>query len=374
VNARGRSVAAFGAFGLWWGAWGALLPVVQRSAGVDDAQLGLALLLIGAGALVSMRVTGWLVDRFGGIVLPLSVLSLGLAGVGPALVEGMAPLAVAMALLGATSGAYDVAANAEGSRLESTSARPLLSLSHAGFSFGVIIGSLGAGGLRTAGVSLAGALLVFAGVLAIVAGVLCGGGLERPVVAVDARVRWRWWRPPRPLAVLGGLLALAFLVESAWQTWSAVHLERDLGASAALASVGPAVFGASAGIGRVAVHRWTVPGHEGRLVAIGALVAAAGSVAAALVPVTGLVILAIAVCGLGTAAGAPLLLSLAGRSGPPAQAGAAVGTVTTVGYLGFVVAPAAIGGLAGASTLPIALAAVAVVAAALAAGAARLHS
>ena len=373
LTARGRSVVAFGAFGVWWGGWGALLPAVQRSADVNDGRLGLALLLIGAGALGSMRVTGYLVDRFGGVVLPLSVVGLALAGIGPGFVEGVAPLAASMLLLGVASGAYDVAVNAEASRLETISAQPLLSLAHAGFSFGVIFGSLGAGALRTAGVSLAGALVALGVVLAAVAAYLSSGAAHRPVApAIEAARGWPWWRPPRPLAVLGVLLALAFLVESAWQTWSAVHLERDLRASAGLASVGPAVFGASAGIGRVLVHRWAVPGREAGLVALGAVVAAGASVAAALVPDTGLVIVAIAFAGLGTAAGAPLLLSLAGRSVSVHQAGAAVGTVTTLGYLGFVVAPAAVGGLAGATTLPAALAAVALVAVALAGGTAAL--
>ena len=369
LTARGRAVLAFGAFGVWWGGWGALLPAVQRSADVDDGRLGIALLLIGVGALGSMRVTGYLVDRFGGVVLPLSVVGLGLVGVGPALVHGVVPLAGSMALLGAVSGAYDVAVNAEASRLETISARPLLSLSHAGFSFGVIFGSLGAGAMRTADVSLAGTFIALGVVLSAIAAYLSTGATYRPVAqAIEAARRWPWWRPPAPLALLGVLMALAFLVESAWQTWSAVHLERDLGASAGLASVGPAVFGASAGIGRVVVHRRAVPGREAGLVALGAIVAATATVAAALVPNTALVIVAIAFAGLGTAAGAPLLLSLAGRSVPVHQAGAAVGTVTTVGYLGFVVAPAAVGGLAGATTLPVALAAVAVVALALAGG------
>ncbi len=120
------------------------------------------------------------------------------------------------------------------------------------------------------------------------------------------------------------------------------------------------------------VHRRAVLGREAGLVALGAVVAAAASVAAALVPVTALVIVAVAFAGLGTAAGAPLLLSLAGRTVAVKQAGAAIGTVTTVGYLGFVVAPAAVGGLAGMTTLPVALAAVALVALALAGGTAAL--
>ena len=373
LTARGRLVVAFGAFGVWWGGWGALLPEVQRSADVDDTRLGIALLLIGVGALGSMRVTGYLVDRFGGVVLPLSVAALALAGLGPAFVEGVSALAVSMAVLGVASGAYDVAVNAEASRLETLTAQPLLSLAHAGFSFGVIFGSLGAGAMRSLAVSLAGALVALGVVLGVIAGYLSSGVMDGPVTpAIEAARGWPWWRPPRPLAVLGVLMALAFLVESAWQTWSAVHLERDLGASPGLASVGPAVFGASAGIGRVLVHRRAVPGREAGLVALGAIVAAVASVVAALVPVTALVVVAIAFAGLGTAAGAPLLLSLAGRSVPLRQAGAAVGTVTTVGYLGFVVAPAAVGGLAGATTLPVALAAVAVAAVALAGGTAAL--
>ncbi|HUR23516.1 MAG TPA: MFS transporter [Acidimicrobiales bacterium] len=373
LTARGRVVVAFGGFGVWWGGWGALLPAVQRSADVDDGRLGLALLLIGVGALGSMRVTGFLVDRFGGVVLPLSVGCLALAGIGPAFVEGVAALALSMTLLGLASGAYDVAVNAEASRLETVAGQPLLSLAHAGFSFGVILGSLGAGAMRSFDVSLAGALVTLGVVLAGVAGYLLRGATTRPLEpAIEAARGWPWWRPPGPLAVVGVLLALAFLVESAWQTWSAVHLERDLGASPGLASFGPAVFGASAGIGRLLVHRRAAPGREARLVALGAGVAAAATVAAALVPHTALVIVAIAFAGLGTAAGAPLLLSLAGRSVPARQAGAAVGTVTTVGYLGFVVAPAAVGGLAAAATLPVALAAVAFVALALAGGAVAL--
>lgn len=375
LTARGRTVVAFGALGVWWGGWGALLPLVQRSAGVDDGRLGAALLLIGAGALLSMRVTGYLVDRFGGAVLPASVASLALVGVIPAFAGGAGPLAASMALLGAASGAYDVAVNARASRLEAASRRPLLSLAHAGFSFGVIVGALGAGAMRTVGLPLAGALAVLGGALAGVAGYLWADRVPRsdtaPTRSDDRGARW--WRPSPPLARLGALLAMAFLVEGAWQTWSAVHLERDLGASAGLASVGPAVFGASAGAGRLLVHRRTVPGGEGRLVAAGALLAAIGTAGAALLPVTPLVVLAIALAGLGTAAGAPLLLSVAGRSVPADRAGGAVGTVTTVGYLGFVIAPAAVGALSGATTLPVALAAVGVAAVVLAAGAARVR-
>ena len=365
---------AFGAFGLWWGAWGALLPAIQRSTGVDDGQLGAALLLVGAGALATMRLAGHLVDRIGGIVLSTSVAALGVAGIGPALVQGVAPLAASLAVLGATSGAYDVAVNAEASRLEVRTDRPLLGLAHACFSFGVIGGSLAAGALRTAGVPLTGTLTSFGVTLAAVAVWLTATRERQSDNHGVAPGVSRWgWRPPRPLVLLGVLIALAFLVESAWQSWSALHLERDLGAPPWLAAVGPAVFGLSAGIGRVLVHALAAPERDVPIVVGGAALAAAATVAAAVIPATSFVLGSIALAGLGTAACAPSLLRLAGRAVPEPVTGAAVGTVTTIGYLGFVIAPAMVGGLAAATTLPIALALVSVAAVTLAIGATRIE-
>jgi hypothetical protein len=66
------------AFGLFWGAW-AVLPAVQVSSGATDGELGTALLMIGLGALVSMRLTGspaslrWAFLRYSLICLPGSV-------------------------------------------------------------------------------------------------------------------------------------------------------------------------------------------------------------------------------------------------------------------------------------------------------------
>lgn len=91
-----RTLGGFGAFGLFWGAWGAILPAVKSEAGVNDGQLGVALLMVGLGALVSMRFTGYLIDRYGGVVLPVVVLLFGLCGVLPALADSAITLSIAL--------------------------------------------------------------------------------------------------------------------------------------------------------------------------------------------------------------------------------------------------------------------------------------
>jgi MFS family permease len=67
---------------------------------------------------------------------------------------------------------------------------------------------------------------------------------------------------------------------------------------------------------------------------------------------------------LGTSVCAPTIISLAGAAAPPALRGAAVSTVTTLAYLGFLVGPAAVGGVASATDLETSLTVVAGLAAA----------
>src|SRR4051812_6217840 len=130
---RARVLIGFAAFGAFWGSWGAVLPGVRVASSADDAALGLALLMVGVGALGSMRVTGGLIDRFGGPVLPVTVAAFGVAAVLPALARTPLALGAALLVVGACSGAVDVAINAAGSAEEARSG-PLLNLAHAAFS------------------------------------------------------------------------------------------------------------------------------------------------------------------------------------------------------------------------------------------------
>ena len=356
---RVRVLGGFAAFGVFWGAWGATLPAVQAHAGVDDGQLGVALLCIGAGALVSMRAAGTLVDRWGAPALPATLAAFGAAAALPGLATSTVALCVALLVLGATSGAVDVAINAEGVRTEAASERAVLSLAHGTFSACVVGGSLAAGALRSAGAGAELVLGLIGGVVVITAALLvrapaAGGG------RASARASLR--HLPRLLLVLGGLCALAFFVENAWQSWGAVHLESDLGASPGLGALAPALFAGAAALSRLASHGVAGRVRELTLLRGGALLGAAGTLLGALAPVAGLALVGIVIAGAGISICAPVLFSLAGRGADEAVRGAAVSIVTTIAYLGFLVGPAAVGLLANATALETSLAAVAGVA------------
>jgi MFS family permease len=355
MRGRVRVLAAFAAFGTFWGAWGATLPAVQRAAQASDAELGIALLLIGAGALASMRATGALIDRRGDAATAWTVAVFGVCTILPALARSPWQLAVALLVLGAASGAMDVAINAEGVLEEALSRRPVLNLAHAAFSASVVAASLGAGGLRAVG---AGPELVPA--LAGGAVVVVAVSLRRaePRAAPAARVRGAH-RVSGTLLLLGALCALAYWVENAWQSWSAVHLERDAAASDGVSALGPAAFASAAVVGRLAGQRLVQVLRERILIAAGAAFAGVGTAIAATAGGVPVAVAGIVLAGLGTAVCAPTIISLAGAAVAPDERGAAVSTVTTIGYLGFLLGPAAVGGLAQAADLRVSLTAVA---------------
>jgi predicted MFS family arabinose efflux permease len=360
---RVRVLGGFAAFGAFWGSWGAALPAVQSHAGVDDGQLGVALLCIGAGALLSMRVAGTVLDRWGSPALPAALGAFAATAALPGLATSALGLSAALFALGAASGAVDVAINAEGVRSEAATGRAVMSLAHGTFSACVVVGSLATGALRAAGAD-AEVVLVSVGVVvaAVALGLLrapaAGGGAPRP----GASLR----HIPRALLVLGGLCALAFFVENAWQSWGAVHMESDLDTSPALAALAPAMFAGSAAAARFGGHGLTGRVTDVALLRAGALIGAAGTLLAALAPTAGLALVGVAIAGGGISICAPILFSIAGRGADEAVRGAAVSIVTTIAYLGFLVGPAVVGLLADATTLSASLAAVAAVAVALA--------
>ena len=328
---------------------------------MDDGQLGLALPWIGVGALMTLRLSGAVADRHPRATLPIAIGLLGVAALLPVYLRGAAGMIVSCVVIGAVAGAGDAAVNAEGARYEAAGGA-VLTLGHGAFSAAVVAASLASAGLIATGADGPWPLTVVGGAV-VVAGVVIGvlptsAGGPPATRQRDGRRR----RLNRTLLLLGGRGAVAYLVENAWQSWSAIHLHATLHASAAVAAAAPAVFAGCAAAGRFTSHVLQRRIGARRLFAGGAGLAAVGGALAATAPGPALGFAGVAIAGAGTSACAPLLIAAAGRAVPGAI-GAATSTVISLAYLGFVFGPALVGLLAGAATLRIALAATAVAAA-----------
>jgi MFS family permease len=335
--------AAFAVFGLFWGAWAACLPAIQQSTGASEAQLGLALLAVALAAFPALLAGGRLADVFGARLVPIGLVTFGLAATLPALAGSVPVLAALLALVGLTTGLLDVAINAEASRLEAAFRIRLMDGLHAAFSVGVLVGGVGAGLLRKAGAHPSW-ILAGVGVLIAVSATGNRGG-ERARAPAQGRAR-----PGRALLVIGGVLALAFLVENGLEAWSALFLERTFQSSPAISGLGPGLFAASMAGGRIAAQHVARPSVAVRM-AFAGLAAAAGLTIAASARHPAVALLSFVVAGAGLSLSAPTLFGAAGRIGGETGRGAAVSTVAVLGYLGFVAGPPLIGAVAGAVSL-----------------------
>ncbi len=138
--------AAFAGMGVFWGTWGAALPALRSQAGLTEGRLGTALLFVGVGALPAMLLTGRLIDRLGLRLTAVLMSLLGAAGVViAAAAQSYAAVVACMLLVGATSGATDVAINTLAGQAEHTTAKPLVTRAHGTFSLAVVVSSLSAG-------------------------------------------------------------------------------------------------------------------------------------------------------------------------------------------------------------------------------------
>lgn len=355
-SSRAMSVSAYlcgGAYGMFWGMWGASVPRVQEQAAIDDGQLGVALLFIGAGALPPMVLAGRALDRWGLGLAGATLAAMGCAGIVLAVTaDDLVRLCVGLSILGATSGSADVGLNAVAGRAEQTHGRPLVARTHAAFSALVVVGSLGTGA-ASAALSPVAVPFIAVGLLCMVVGAFVfttlpgvGDVAKQDRVAVSpvavsrsvATGRWRAW----PFVLIGTLGALAFASENAQQSWSAVFAERELDSGAGLSAVAPAVFASAVAISRLAISGLE-PVHARTVLLVGALTAAGGAGLIAVAPNLPVAAAGLATTAAGTGVLYPTLVSIASRHVHESHRGRATSVVTIVSYSGFILGPVYVG-------------------------------
>jgi hypothetical protein len=348
----------FLADGLLIGSWAARIPAVQRRADLTTSELGLALFAMSLGALLSMPLAGWLGERIGSRLVTVAALVGGSWALFlGSLTGGLAALAAALLGFGAGFGAINVAANAQGLALERLYGRSILSSFHAAFSAG---GLAGAGlGALAAGAGIAPRTHFGALALAVVAGVVLSGRRLLPPERCDAPRAPILVRPPRTLIVLGAAAFFTLLAEGAAADWSAVYLSHSLGAKAGVAALGYTAFSLAMATSRTVGDRLNGRLGPAALARGGGLLAAGGVTLALVVGSTPAALVGFTAMGAGLGVVVPVLFRAAGST-PGVAAGVGIAAVSTIGWLGFLAGPAAIGVVAGAVGLRTALAIVVV--------------
>lgn len=326
------------------GSWAPQIPLLLPRHGITEGVLGLLIFGMGIGSMVSMLLSGRLLARYGSrAIVRATAVGCALALPAAVLAPGLATLALAMAVMGASIAMMDVATNANAFELEQATGRAILSSTHGCWSVGGFLGgALGGVGIASLG-SEGHALTVSALSLALVA--LSWSWLaSAPVTDHDAGTGPGpgLWRQGWTIYIIGLMALLAFVPESAVLDWSALYLSADHGAGVAQSGMAFALFSAAMAAMRFCGDAVRNRVGAVRLLRLSAVLSAAGLTLAALAPSALLVTVGFAIAGIGLANIVPILFSSAGQQGGT-NPGAAIAAVSFIGYGGMLVAPTVIG-------------------------------
>ena len=345
-----RAFFFIGGFGT--ATWAPLVPLLRERLMVGDDVLGMLLLCIGVGSLLTMPLSGALAMRLGcrRVVMTASILFAAIL----LLVSCVDALSLAVPIVlifGAVMGCIDVVVNIVAVLVEKGIGRRIMSGMHAfwslgGFAgaglYGVWVGLLGLTPFQSTAIA-AGLILLLTAVYG--RHLIPYGGGGGALLAL-----------PRGIIVFVGMTAfIAFLSEGAVMDWGGVYLTTMRGMDLALAGTGYSVFSAAMLTMRFLGDR--VVQRIGALLAAvgGALLAFGGILLVMFAPVDALLYVGFFAIGIGSANIVPVFFSLMGRQNVM-PVSAAVSAVSTMGYLGILAGPAAIGFVSSLTTLQTAFA------------------
>jgi len=350
----------FAALGFSYGTWTSRLPAIKASLGLSTSQVSVLLLCAALGSIFSFPVTAAALHKLGS--RGASLLSGGLLAI--ALVAlGWMPTwvlaCVVMGLYGVVASTMDVAMNAQGVEVERATAVPVMSRLHAAFSLGTMAGAFFASTITAVTTSVplhfaVAALIVLAAVLLPRAGLIADA---RPIEGGT-----RSFALPRGAALLIGAMAfLGMIAEGSMVDWSTLYLKERAGASQQVAPLGIASLQGAMLVARWFGDRARVRWGARKLLFGGSLLAGASLAVALLTGGIVPALVAFGLFGIGVATVSPCVYAAGAREG-----GVALAAVMTLGSLGFLVGPLAIGAVAQATNLSWGMAVVAAAAVALA--------
>lgn len=342
--------------GLCFASWGSRIPTIQQQLHLSEATLGSILFSIPIGSFISMPLATWLVARFGTkrilltaiIAYPLMLLILGFS-------TSIAQLVTALVMFGFASNMVNVALNTHAVAVERILDRNLMAFLHGLWSVAGFVAAFIGAFMIGRGIAPAWHFAMIFG-LALLCASLCGRFLTNETMP-SQRSRFAW--PDKRLLTLGTIAFCSMTCEGTMFDWSGVYFTKVIGAEGYWIGAGYVAFMSTMALTRFFVDGLRTRFGVARVLQASGVTIGAGLLIAILLPYTGTAIVGFLFVGAGTSACVPLVMSEAGKTTRMAPS-LAVGTISTIGFLGFLIGPPVIGWIAELSSLRVSFAVIVV--------------
>jgi MFS family permease len=339
-----RIYAVMFLFALTLGGLLSRMPDLQSKFGVTEGELGLVLIGMAVGSLISLTVSAPLIGRLGARTTAF-VTIFGTAAM-YALVPWMPNAQAVFGVLfiaGFLAGALEINVNVEADKLEAQMGRRIMNRVHGMWSLGFFVTALLGAAVRQFGIGMelhTGALLVFV--------VVCGLVIFRGMTTAPERPGTHQGDHPVFAVPTLGLLPLcmigiaAFLAEGAGVDWSTIYMRDVFEVSPFVGGLGLTLFTLFMAVTRLFIDPVVDRYGPRRVATVLILIAVVGVSLVAFAPLPAIALIGFALIGGGCSAVYPLAVSAAAQrtDRPSAVNVAAIGQVT---FVVFFLAPPLLG-------------------------------
>ncbi|WP_323013182.1 MFS transporter [Devosia sp.] len=339
-----RIYACFFLFALTTGALMARLPDIQTHLGVTEGQLGLTMIGMSIGSLISLTFGAGVIEKLG--PRPTAFFTV----MGPAILFALIPwLPTAPAMfgllfvVGLLSGALEINLNVQIDRLEAASGKRYMNRAHGFWSLGFFITALFGAMIRQSGLSAGWHLGLLAVLVVAVAWIMLAHMVPAPLKAggeakAGHSIAFPHWGL-LPLCLIG---FAAFLVEGAGIDWSAIYMRNVFASEPFVGGMGLTLFAFFMAAMRLTADPVVARFGPRNVAMVLLTLASLGALMVGLAPLPEVALAGFALMGAGCSAVYPLAVSAAAqRTDRPAAVN--VAALGQVSFVVFFLAPPLLG-------------------------------
>ena len=337
--------------GLTFATWASRIPDIKNLLHLSDAGLGAVLFALPVGQLAAMGLSGYLVSRFGSkqtlsigaLLYPAVLVLLGT-------VTQVWQLALGLFFFGICGNLCNISVNTQGVGVERLYKRSIMASFHglwslAGFTGGLISTMMVADNIAP----FTHFCIVY------VIGFLLMMSARKFILPRDAphpeKTGGKVFVKPDAFIVKLGIIAFASMIcEGTMFDWSSIYFEKVVETPVELTRVGYVAFMCTMAGGRFAADWMVTRFGIKRILQMSGVVIVSGMSLAVLFPNITMATIGFLLVGIGVSSVVPLVYSLAGKS-KKMLPGVALATVSSIGFLGFLIGPPIIGFVAELSSL-----------------------
>ena len=330
--------------GFGYSSWASRIPTIQQHLHLNEAQLGTLLFALPIGLMLTMPITGRLLSHytsrsimlFGALLFNIVLFFLGLA-------TAAWQFAIILFAFGSARNLLNLSVNAQSVGVQSLYTKSVITTFHgiwslagfAGAAVGYLMVKLGIG------------LIYHLGSISIL---LCAVSLYFYSYTFHQKPHPTERKPflilPDKHMLKFAIISFACMAcENTMYDWSAIYFDKAVHASASTATAGFVVYMVAMTTGRFAGDKLVLRTGIKTLLNFSGWFIMAGLLMAVMLPYPITAGLGFILVGLGVSCVVPLVFSIAGKSAT-LSSGAAIASISTIGYFGFLLVPPFVGYIA----------------------------